>query len=135
MFTFRMFTIAILALGRLSVSAVYWLIIFSVVAACVVVRQVDPNFLARLRLLGFDILQQTLPRSPDPRYPVRIIDIDERSIKAFGTWPWRRDILAQLVDKLFAAGVRVVVFDMVFPAASSRAARARSRNRCETRPS
>jgi serine phosphatase RsbU (regulator of sigma subunit)/CHASE2 domain-containing sensor protein len=104
--------------GQLSVRAIYWLIIFSVVAACIVVRQADPNFVARLRLLGFDILQQTLPRSPDPSYPVRIIDIDERSIRAFGSWPWRRDILADLVDKLFAAGVRVVVFDMVVPEAS-----------------
>jgi adenylate cyclase len=105
-------------IGQLSVRTVYWLIIFSVVAVSVVVRQADPNFVARLRLLGFDILQQTLPRSPDPSYPVRIIDIDERSIRAFGSWPWRRDILADLVDKLFAAGVRVVVFDMVFPEAS-----------------
>ena len=104
---------------RLSVRTVYWLIILSVVALCIVVRQADPNLVARLRLLGFDILQQTLPRSPDPSYPVRIIDIDERSIKAFGNWPWRRDILAQLVDKLSAAGARVVVFDMVFPETSA----------------
>jgi adenylate cyclase len=104
--------------GRLSVRTVYWLFIFSVIAVCVIIRQADPSFAARLRLLGFDILQQTLPRAPDPSYPVRIIDIDERSIRTFGSWPWRRDILADLVDKLFAAGVRVVVFDMVFPEAS-----------------
>lgn len=103
---------------RLSVRTVYWLIILSIVATCVAVRQADPSFVARLRLLGFDILQQTLPRSSDATYPVRIIDIDERSMKAFGTWPWRRDILAQLLDKLFAAGVRVVAFDMVFPEGS-----------------
>ena len=99
--------------GRLRVKDVYWLIVLSVIAGCVLVRQADPSFVARLRLLGFDILQQTLPRTPDPRYPVRIVDIDERSIRAFGSWPWRRDILAGLVDKLFAAGARVVVFDMV----------------------
>src|SRR2546426_183454 len=62
-----------------------------------------------------DLLQQSLPRTPDASYPVRIVDIDEPSIKAFGNWPWRRDLLARLIDKLFAAGVRVVVFDMVFP--------------------
>jgi len=103
---------------RVSVRTAYWLIIFAVVAACVAVRQTDPGFMARLRLLGFDILQQTLPRSPDPRYPVRIVDIDERSIKAFGSWPWRRELLAQLLDNLVASGVRVVVFDMVFPDAT-----------------
>ena len=105
-------------IGRLSVSTVYWLIVFSVVVVCVAVRQADPGFVARLRLLGFDTLQQTLPRSSDSSYPVRIIDIDERSIRTFGNWPWSRGTLAQLVDKLFASGVRVVVFDMVFPDAS-----------------
>jgi serine phosphatase RsbU (regulator of sigma subunit) len=102
----------------INIRTAYWLIIFGVVAACVVVRQADPGFMARLRLLGFDILQQTLPRTPDPSYPVRIVDIDEPSIKAFGNWPWRRDLLAQLVDRLAASGVRVVVFDMVFPEAT-----------------
>jgi adenylate cyclase len=105
--------------GRLSVRTVYWLIIISVIAAGVVVRQADSSFVARLRLLGFDILQQTLPRTPDPAYPVRIIDIDERSIKTLGNWPWRRDLVAQLTDKLAAAGVRVIVFDMVFPEKSA----------------
>jgi serine phosphatase RsbU (regulator of sigma subunit) len=99
----------------LSVRTAYWLIIVGVIAACVLVRQADPGFMARLRLLGFDILQQTSPRTPDASYPVRIVDVDERSIKAFGNWPWRRDLLAELIDKLFAAGVRVVAFDMVFP--------------------
>ena len=100
---------------RFNVRTAYWLIIFSVVAMCVAVRQADPGFMARLRLLGFDLLQQSLPRSPDANYPVRIVDIDERSIKTFGNWPWRRDLLARLIDKLVASGARVVVFDMVFP--------------------
>jgi serine phosphatase RsbU (regulator of sigma subunit) len=104
---------------RLSVRTAYWLIIFGVVVACVAIRQTDPSFMARLRLLGFDILQQTLPRDPGTTYPVRIVDIDEPSIKAFGNWPWRRDLLAQLIDSLFASGVRVVVFDMVFPDATA----------------
>jgi adenylate cyclase len=100
---------------RFNVRTAYWLIIFGVVAMCVAVRQADPGFMARLRLLGFDLLQQSLPRSPDANYPVRIVDIDERSIKTFGNWPWRRDLLARLIDKLVASGTRVVVFDMVFP--------------------
>jgi serine phosphatase RsbU (regulator of sigma subunit) len=102
----------------INIKTAYWLIIAGVVATCVGVRQADSGVVARLRLLGFDILQQTLPRIPDVSYPVRIVDIDEPSIKAFGNWPWRRDLLAQLIDKLAALGVRVVVFDMVFPEAT-----------------
>ena len=103
---------------RLSVSATYWLIIVAAIAACAAVRQADPGFMTRLRLLGFDILQQTLPRPIDPSYPVRVIDIDERSMKEFGPWPWRRELLAQLSERLASAGVRVVVFDIVFPGAT-----------------
>lgn len=102
--------------GRwLSIKSAYWLIILSVVMACAGLRAVDPGFMARLRLLGFDLLQQAAPRTVDPAYPVRIVDIDERSLKEFGNWPWRRDLLAELLDKLFASGVKVVVFDIVFP--------------------
>ena len=104
---------------RLSVRATYWLITLVAIAACTAVRQADPGFMARLRLLGFDILQQTLPRPTDPSYPVRVIDIDERSMKEFGPWPWRRDLLAHLSERLFSAGVRVVVFDIVFPDATA----------------
>ena len=103
----------------LSIRTAYWLIVASVLTACVVLRQTDPGFMVRLRLLGFDMLQQAVPRPPDAKYPVRIIDIDEPSLKAFGNWPWRRDLLAKLVDKLFASGVRAVVFDIVFPDATS----------------
>ncbi len=102
----------------LSIKNAYWLIILSTIAACVGLRVVDPGFMARLRLLGFDLLQQSAPREVDPAYPVRIVDIDERSLKKIGSWPWRRDLLAELVDKLFASGVRVVVFDIVFPEAT-----------------
>lgn len=102
-----------------SIKSAYWLIVLTAVSACIVLRVADPGFMARLRLLGFDLLQQVSPRVPSSAYPVRIIDIDERSLEKYGGWPWRRDILAELVDKLFASGVRVVVFDVVFPAASS----------------
>ncbi|HSC75592.1 MAG TPA: adenylate/guanylate cyclase domain-containing protein [Pseudomonadales bacterium] len=43
-----------------------------------------------------------------------IIDIDERSLKEVGHWPWSRKVLATLVDKLAAAGVVSITFDVVF---------------------
>jgi adenylate cyclase len=103
---------------QLRLRTAYWLIIVSVLAACVALRNADPGFMARIRLLGFDLLQQVAPRTSDAEYPVRIIDIDEPSLKAFGNWPWRRDLLARLIDKLFDLGVRAIAFDMVFPDAS-----------------
>ena len=58
-------------------------------------------------------LQLTMPRTTDAR--VVILDIDEKSLKEEGRWPWSRDRLALLVDKLFDKyGIAVVGFDIVF---------------------
>jgi adenylate cyclase len=54
-------------------------------------------------------------QSPDPR--VVILDIDEKSLAsdALGRWPWSRDKMSALVDRLFEDyGVAVLSFDVVF---------------------
>ncbi len=43
-----------------------------------------------------------------------IIDIDEQSLARLGHWPWRRDKIATIIDKLTALDVGVIGFDMVF---------------------
>ena len=93
--------------------AMYWLAVLLVLGAAAVVRWLDPEPLARVRLIAFDTLQQLQPRQADPAYPVRIIDIDERSLAVMGAWPWRRDILADLVERLTARGAKVIAFDIV----------------------
>jgi adenylate cyclase len=58
-------------------------------------------------------LRLTLPNKTDER--IVILDIDEKSLKEQGRWPWSRDKLAVLIDKLFNQyGVAVVGFDVVF---------------------
>ena len=46
---------------------------------------------------------------------MRVVDIDEASLKAVGQWPWPRTVLADLVDKLVAGGAAAIGFDIVFP--------------------
>lgn len=67
-----------------------------------------------LRNLVFDSFQRFAPRPYDPETPVRVIGIDEASLKAYGQWPWSRDHLATLVKNLHALGAAVIVFDMIF---------------------
>ena len=93
----------------------YWLAVMLALGAAAAVRWIDPQPLARIRLVAFDTLQQLQPRKADPAYPVRIVDIDERSMAAIGAWPWRREVLARLVEQLFAFDARVVAFDFVLP--------------------
>jgi adenylate cyclase len=93
----------------------YWMAVVLALGDAAALRWIDPQPLARLRLVAFDTMQQLQPRTADPAYPVRIVDIDERSLAAIGAWPWRREILARLVEQLLASGARVVAFDFVLP--------------------
>jgi adenylate cyclase len=93
----------------------YVLIMGTVIAAALALRVWDPSPVARLRSLVFDAYQRVSPRKFDPALPVRIIDVDEDSLKAIGQWPWPRTVLAELVDKLAADGAAAIGFDMVFP--------------------
>ncbi|PIP35606.1 MAG: adenylate/guanylate cyclase domain-containing protein, partial [Desulfobacterales bacterium CG23_combo_of_CG06-09_8_20_14_all_52_9] len=43
-----------------------------------------------------------------------VVDIDEKSLKRFGQWPWPRYRMAQLAERLFRCGALAVSFDMVF---------------------
>ena len=75
--------------------------------------------LEQLELLLYDArLRLTMPRTVDNR--IVILDIDEKSLQerekgGEGHWPWPRDRLAFLLDKLFDTyGVAAVGFDVVF---------------------
>jgi len=46
---------------------------------------------------------------------VLIVDIDERSLRAQGRWPWSREVIGRLVDTIARdGGARALGFDMVF---------------------
>ena len=50
---------------------------------------------------------------------VAVIAIDEASLSALGRWPWSRDLHAQLVAKLAAAGAKAVGYTVFFSEAQS----------------
>ncbi len=53
------------------------------------------------------------PDTPDDR--VVIADIDEKSLKEIGRWPWPRDRMAELATNLFQQyGVAALGFDVIF---------------------
>lgn len=68
----------------------------------------------RLQDLVFDSYQRLSPRIYDTDAQVRVVDIDDASLKQFGQWPWPRDRLAKLVSILEAHGARAIGFDIVF---------------------
>ena len=62
----------------------------------------------------FDSYQRQRPREYRGDLPVRIVDIDEESLKRLGQWPWPRDLMAQLVDRLGQLRRRRVALDIIF---------------------
>ncbi|HEV7277969.1 MAG TPA: adenylate/guanylate cyclase domain-containing protein [Devosiaceae bacterium] len=84
------------------------------VAALVLLRAADPYPVQVLREIGFDFYQQLQPRPPAD-WPVRVVDIDEAALTAEGQWPWPRDRLALLVERLTELGAAVIAIDMLFP--------------------
>ena len=68
----------------------------------------------RLENFTYDfIINLTTKNKVDKR--IVIIDIDEKSLKEQGRWPWNRKVIADLVDHLFDDyHVRVLGFDMIF---------------------
>ncbi len=51
----------------------------------------------------------------EPTGHVVIIDIDERSIKEIGQFPWKRSDVAKMINNLGEAGVSAIGFDIMFP--------------------
>jgi adenylate cyclase len=84
-----------------------------VVSGLTFVRWADPAPLRELRDSAFDQYQRLVPREYVP-VPVRIIDVDEASLRELGQWPWPRDLLAELLGRLGELGAAVVVFDILF---------------------
>ena len=77
------------------------------------VRVAEPGWVEQIQHKAFDAFQRAKPRPYEP-VPVRIIDIDDESLRRLGQWPWPRTQVAQLVRRLSDLGAAVVAFDAVF---------------------
>lgn len=78
------------------------------------VRIFDPQPVQQLRNLVFDTYQRITPRPYDPTLPIRIGDIDEKSLDKFGQWPWSRSQMAEIVDRLRELGAVAIALDIIY---------------------
>src|SRR4051794_26726313 len=76
-------------------------------------RIADPPPVEELRVRTFDTFQLLEPRVKTAR-PVRIVNIDEKSLAKFGQWPWPRSVVADLVSNLTRLGPAAIGFDVMF---------------------
>jgi adenylate cyclase len=84
----------------------------------------SPRFeiIDRIENYLYDVrIRLTMPGTVDDR--IVIVDIDEASQLELGRWPWPRDTLAAIVDRLFDDyGIRVLGFDVLFAEAEETSA-------------
>ena len=81
--------------------------------AVLALQLADVAALTRVGQLVFDSYVRAEPRQYQP-VPVKVVDIDEASIRQFGQWPWPRTEIARLIQELGSAGASVVALDIVF---------------------
>ncbi len=82
-------------------------------AGFLALRAFDPVPFEPLRNALFDTLQISKPRAWQD-LPVIIVDIDERSLAQFGQWPWPRNLVADLIDRISATGPLAIGIDILF---------------------
>ena len=56
-----------------------------------------------------------LKTQASPERRLVVVDIDEKSVQALGSWPWPRQTMADLVRALNQEGAGLKMFDIVFP--------------------
>lgn len=84
-----------------------------VAAALTIAR---PGPLPALDWLVYDALVRSEPPRPEVARPqsTAVVAIDEASLARHGQWPWSRDLVADLVDRLHQMGATTIAFDMLF---------------------
>lgn len=86
----------------------------ALVVGLVLLRAADPYPVQVLREIAFDTYQRVKPRAAAD-FPIRVVDVDEASLAELGQWPWPRDKMATLVDRLAELGAAAIAFDVLFP--------------------
>ena len=93
----------------------YWLAVAMPLLLAIVIGISPISVRTDLQNLVFDGYQRLAPRVYDPASPIRIVDIDDESLRRYGRqWPWPRSQLAAFVNYLKRHGALAICFDLLF---------------------
>tara|TARA_X000001036_G_scaffold439896_1_gene492949 strand:+ start:4930 stop:6975 length:2046 start_codon:yes stop_codon:yes gene_type:complete len=90
----------------------HWTLAFVTVLLVTLFHYNNNYVVETARLKGFDLLQQydQTVQSND----IAVVTIDEHALEKYGQWPWKRDVLADLIWKLREAGAGIIVLPILF---------------------
>jgi len=86
----------------------------SVLASIVLIILCQPVFFAAWDQKAKDLLTAWVDKGT-PSGKIEIVEVDDKSLSQFGRWPWPRDLLSVLLQKIQKAGADTVVVDLMFP--------------------
>ncbi|WP_457576520.1 CHASE2 domain-containing protein [Desulfomarina sp.] len=74
----------------------------------------SPEIIRSINLKTTDIILSNVP-AKSALSEVIVVDIDEKSLKKYGQWPWPRYRMAFLLEKIAADGAGSIGIDILFP--------------------
>jgi hypothetical protein len=90
-----------------------YLIFLLILILLIFLKTINPNFIKSISFLSFDMYQKTFPiKKKDSN--VIIIDIDEKSLRKFGQFPWNRSVFAKIIENVNEANPKAIGFDVFF---------------------
>ena len=90
----------------------HWAIAFLTLFVLTFIGMKDPQVKQILRLKSFDLLLQS--EKKEVSQDIGVITIDEKAIEKYGQWPWKRDVLADIIINLREAEVGIIVLPILF---------------------
>lgn len=82
------------------------------VVVAVIALNAATDFFSGLERRFYDLASTQTSRLPSDR--IAVIAIDDQSVANIGRWPWPREVHAQLIDQLGAAGAKTVAHTAFF---------------------
>lgn len=92
------------------------LLLAAVMVVTAVVARYEWFARADLAVLDLAVASQAHPARDD----IVIVAVDDASINALGRWPWRRSVLAALIDRIAAHKPQVIGMDVILSEADTR---------------
>ena len=87
--------------------------LFILLFLLIALKTANPSFVKAISFLSFDLYQKIFPLKKESSEVV-IIDIDEKSLKKFGQFPWNRSVFARIIENVNTAKPKAIGFDVFF---------------------
>ena len=87
--------------------------LFILLFLLIALKNANPGFVKAISFLSFDLYQKIFPLKKESSEVV-IIDIDEKSLKKFGQFPWNRSVFARIIENVNTAEPKAIGFDVFF---------------------